>query len=155
MNLYDEFVSITGALDAAGVPFTIRGALAVAIHGFVRATTDIDLLILAEDVQRAKDAVKPVGFSLPAAPMTFGHGTPSERRVHRVSKIVGDDHLVLDLLEVKHLDDEVWADRQMLDWQGRRVSVVSREGLVRMKRLAGREKDLLDLQGLGMMARDE
>lgn len=53
--------------------------------------------------------------------MAFGHGTPSERRVHRVSKIVGEDLVVLDLLEVKRSDDAVWADRQVIEWQGKRV----------------------------------
>lgn len=37
----------------------MTAALAVAIHGFVRATTDIDLLILAADVERASEAVRP------------------------------------------------------------------------------------------------
>lgn len=53
------------ALQAADVPFAICGGLAVAIHGFVRATKDIDLLIPASAIDAAKNAVKPLGFSLP------------------------------------------------------------------------------------------
>lgn len=155
VDLYSDLLAIIAALDAAGVPYAICGAFAVAIHGFVRATTDLDLLVLARDVERAKAAVQPLGFSLPAAPMTFGSGTPTERRVHRVSKIDGEDLVTLDLLEVKSARDEVWSDRDVLEWQQQRVTVVSRAGLIRMKRLAGRDKDMIDIRNLEAGPRDE
>ena len=150
MRLYEELVRIVDALHAADVPFAICGGLAVAIHGYVRATKDIDLLVPGSSVDAAKAAVKPLGFFLPAEPMTFDAGTPRARRVHRVSKIEGEDRMVLDLLEVSDPDQEVWASRLVVEWEGKRLCVVSREGLGRMKRLAGREQDLLDLKTLGI-----
>ena len=153
MDLFTELRSVVGALDRAGVPFALCGGLAVAVHGSPRATKDIDLLVLPQDVDRAKEAVKAAGFTLPALPMTFGYGTPRERRVHRVSKISGEDHLMLDLLEVRDADDEVWRDRSVLELEGFRLTVVSRNGLARLKRDAGRPQDLADLEKLGL--RDE
>ncbi|MBI4863021.1 MAG: hypothetical protein HY815_22570 [Candidatus Riflebacteria bacterium] len=151
MKLYDELRAVVDALTRANVPFAICGGLAVALHGYVRATKDIDLVVLEADVDQARSSVKAVGFSLAALPMTFDKGTPRERVVHRISKIEGDDHLVLDLIVVSpdRLGD-VWADRQAIEWQGVRLDVVSRRGLYRMKRDAGRDQDLLDLKNLGL-----
>lgn len=36
-------------------------------------------------------------------------------------------------------------DRVLVEWEGRRVPVVSRDGLLAMKRLADRPKDRLDI----------
>ena len=127
MKLYDELSAIVDALHAAEVPFALCGGLAVAVHGYVRATKDIDLLVPADSVDRAKAAVKPLGFSLPSLPMTFSAGTPRARRVHRVNKIVGEDHLILDLLEISRDDDEVWTGRLVLEWEGKRLSVTTSE----------------------------
>lgn len=70
--------------------------------------------------------------------------------MHSVSKIVGEDHMILDLLEVSPADVEVWDGRLVLEWEGKRLCVVSRSGLARMKRAAGRDQDLLDLKNLGI-----
>lgn len=150
MRLYTELLLVVDALQGADAPFAICGGLAVAIHGYVRATKDIDLLVPASAVESAKKAVKPIGYSLPAQPMTFAAGTPRARRVHRVSKIEGEEHMVLDLLELSPADQEVWDSRLVLEWEGKRLCVVSRAGLARMKRVAGREQDLLDLENLGI-----
>jgi len=48
----------------------------------------------------------------------------------------------------------VWDDRDVFEWQGRQVQIVSAEGLARMKRLAGRDQDLLDLKQLGLGSDD-
>lgn len=55
MSLYEELERVVLALDDAGVPHALCGGLAVAVHGHVRATKDIDLVILASDVERAKE----------------------------------------------------------------------------------------------------
>ena len=44
----------------------------------------------------------------------------------------------------------VFESRQTFVWAGRPISVVSLEGLARMKRLAGRHQDLADLEKLGV-----
>jgi hypothetical protein len=42
-----------------------------------------------------------------------------------------------------------WASRQTLGWQAQPIAVVSREGLISMKRLSSRLKDRADLETLG------
>jgi hypothetical protein len=49
---------------------------------------------------------------------------------------------------------ETWRERERHELAGRTVSVISRDGLVRMKRAAGRNKDLDDLEQLGLQPGD-
>lgn len=56
------------ALESAGIPYAIVGGNAVAAwvatvdEGAVRATREVDILLRAEDVDRAAAALKPAGF---------------------------------------------------------------------------------------------
>jgi hypothetical protein len=55
----EDLLSLCKALNAEGVQYVLIGGFAVILHGFVRATKDIDLLIDAsvENVQRLKRAM--------------------------------------------------------------------------------------------------
>lgn len=150
MDLYEEFGHLVDALNQADVPFAVCGGVAVVLYGHVRATTDVDLLVPADQVHRAMASVRTIGYGHPALPMAFDAGTPTERRVHRVSKVVDKDTLTLDLITVGPALQTVWETRRTLQWKGRHLPIVSREGLARMKRLAGRLQDLADLESLGL-----
>lgn len=54
----------------------------------------------------------------------------------------------LDLIVVGPGLEEVWGSRIVVPWRERNVSIVSRLGLVTMKRLAGRPQDLADIAAL-------
>jgi hypothetical protein len=54
MNLLDELLALTAALDAAGVDYALVGRLAVAVWGVPRATKDIDLLVEPSPRQRTR-----------------------------------------------------------------------------------------------------
>jgi hypothetical protein len=54
MNLKDELFLIVETLDRGAVEYALCGGMAVAVHGYVRATKDIDLLIRAEDLDVAE-----------------------------------------------------------------------------------------------------
>jgi len=139
---------VTRALDVAGVPYALCGGLAVAVHGHVRATKDIDILVLSADRDRALAAVAQLGFDVPAAPMTFGAGTSAERTIQRVTRLTGAEALTIDFLLVGPAYEQAWAERESYEWAGSPLRVVSRAGLVAMKRLAGRAQDLADIERL-------
>lgn len=66
--------------------------------------------------------------------------------IRRVSKIDDDGEVLsLDYLLVTPHVEDVWNDRITVDWQGMAMSLVSRSGLIKMKELAGRPKDLIDI----------
>jgi len=55
----EDLLTLCKALNAEGVRYVLIGGFAVILHGFVRATKDIDLLIdpSSENVQRLKRAM--------------------------------------------------------------------------------------------------
>ncbi len=154
MDLYQELFSLTAALNEVGIPYTICGGLAVALHGYPRFTQDIDLLILPEDELRTLSAAEGLGFVIKAGRLPIGVGEPIEREIVRVSKVVDREIVTLDLLIVNATIQSAWDSRMDLDLRGHRVSAVSRDGLKLLKILGGRRQDLLDLEQLGMLDED-
>ncbi|HEX9731679.1 MAG TPA: nucleotidyl transferase AbiEii/AbiGii toxin family protein [Thermoanaerobaculia bacterium] len=151
MDLYEEFVAVIDLLDEHGIDYAICGGIAVALHGHPRFTKDIDLLVRRPDVDRIADALEARGFLFRAGRVPFDVGGPHERETFRISKIDGDgDTLTVDLLVVNDRIADVWETREAFAWQEREVTVVSAQGLAKMKRLAGRDQDLLDLKKLGL-----
>jgi hypothetical protein len=148
LDLYDEFSNLTMALGKAQVDFAVCGGIAVGIHGFVRFTEDIDLMILKEDLESALSVARSLGYTIESGRIPLQTGTPGEHEIHRVVKIEGKDWLQLDLVLASEGLRSVWDDRGIFQWQGRLIPCVSRQGLMEMKRRAGRSKDLIDLEEL-------
>ena len=146
-TLLDEFKAITKALNDAGIDYAVCGGWAMAIHGLSRATIDIDLLVLAEDVEGAFSVARANGYDVEGLPLSFDRGAFELRRI---SKIDQDrrELVTVDFLLVTEAFEDVWETREDVDSQFGTMSVVSREGLIKMKLLAGREQDLLDIKKL-------
>ena len=144
LDLFEETVGLLGDLERRTIPYAVAGALALAIHGVPRATTDIDLLVRPEDVDALLSVARARGFGIEALPMRFSDGM----EVRRVTKAEGADLLTLDLLLVNRNLEPVWASRERVPTQRGDFSVVSRHGLIQMKAWAGRAQDLADIQRL-------
>lgn len=140
--LLDEFTKLIAVIEDSGVEYAVCGGLAMAIHGFPRATMDIDLMIRAESLDAAFKIGKENGYDIRGLDISFKDPVVE---IRRVSKIIGEDVLCLDLLLVTPEVEDVWATREMIDFQGRRMSVVSRDGLIKLKTRAGRPQDLADI----------
>ena len=145
-TLLDELSGLISALNENGVEYAVCGGLSMAIHGFVRATVDIDVLIREESLEKAYEIAAMKGFDIRGLDISF-----KERAVEirRVSKIDDEGEVLsLDFLLVTPPVEDVWATRETIDFLGRKLWVVSREGLIKMKRLAGRPQDLADIERL-------
>jgi hypothetical protein len=69
--------------------------------------------------------------------------------IRRVSKIDDDGEVLsLDLLLVTPMIEDVWESREQVSLQENLLSVVSKEGMIKMKTLAGRPQDLADIERL-------
>ncbi len=148
MDLLEQFERVIEALDAAGIAYALCGGLAVNVYGHVRATMDIDLLLRPEAVDRALAALRPIGYDLDAGTLPFDVGGPNERAIRRVTRLDDGDFLCVDLVMVTPVFEAVWASRTTVPWRGRKLAVVSREGLLTMKRVAGRTQDQADIERL-------
>ena len=147
LDLIDELRSILAALEAARVEFAVCGGLAVAIHVAPRATLDVDLLLPNDQLERCKDVARGLGYGIEAGPMHFSGGAVEIHRLSKPDPVTGD-LLSLDLLVVTPALEAVWASRVRVRWEHGSVPVVSRSGLVEMKRLRGSGQDLDDIRAL-------
>ena len=145
LDLRDDLDALVKSLDAAGVPYAVCGALALAVHGHPRATRDLELITTAGSLEAFKAVARVHGFALEALPMTF---SSSGITVHRLSRITGTQLLMLDILLGEGPLLPVWESRERLETGRGPLWVVSRQGLVTMKMAAGRPQDLADLARL-------
>jgi len=152
IDFLDEFRRLVVELEAAGVGYAVCGGWAMALLGAPRATNDIDLLVLAPQIETAKRAAERLGYTIEAKPMTFRDGAIDIRRVSKPAPGWSDDVLSLDLLLVTPQIEAVWKSRQRVRADFGEFWVVSREGLLRLKEISGRARDLADIERLAELA---
>ena len=142
-TLLEEFKSITQALNDAGIDYAVCGGWAMAIHGLPRATIDIDLLIAADDLDRACELAKQGGYEIEGLPLHFG-----AVEIRRISKVDSESKRLytLDFLLVADKLRDVWSARQEVAWEEGVTWVVSKAGLIELKKLAGRDQDIVDIK---------
>lgn len=148
MDLIQEMLGLIVALNANGVPYALCGGLALGVHGFPRATQDIDLLVPEHERARLQDVAREVGFWIPSGRMPFKPKTPHAMEIWRVSKAIGPKLISLDMIVVSPGLESVWESRVVVRFGEVDCSVVSRDGLITMKTIAGRHQDLADIERL-------
>lgn len=148
MQLISELEALVNEFDSAEVSYALCGGLAMAVHGHARATEDIDVLVQEDSLALAIEAADRAGFSLETGWLEFRSGTPQEQRIFRLLKPGASGSIVLDLLIVNQALESTWRSRQQFRRSGRTLSVVSTDGLIEMKRLSGRQRDLSDIERL-------
>lgn len=148
------------ALVKGDVRFLVVGGLAVNVHGFMRMTLDIDIVIKLEpaNIARVFSALASAGYrpTVPVSEAEFADAAVRERWVReknmRVLRFHSDEHwdtpVDVFALEPFPFDDEYEraVTRELGDIGG--VRVVSLATLMRMKKDAGRPQDLADLDNL-------
>ena len=135
--------SLLKSLKGHKVQFVVIGATAFPVHGYSRATLDIDIFIKPEISNAAKTL---------AALKDFGYD---------VSDIAIDELLTKKILIRQYLVetdihpfvkgvsfDEVWRNRVKAKFGDTFAWFASLNDLIKMKRAAGRPKDLEDLKYL-------
>jgi hypothetical protein len=147
IDLFDAFHKLVIALELQAVDYALCEGLAMAVHGFPRATVDIDLLILSKSLDQAMTIARDLGYTIRGKDLSFARGAFEIRRVSKIDSASGD-RLSLDFLLVTSETLPAWESRMEADWEGGKLSVVSREGLIKMKHLRGSGQDLDDIEKL-------
>lgn len=153
-DLYEELRRITSALDERNIAYALCGGLAMAVYAHPRTTIDMDILIMSESLDPALEVAKELGYTIRGLDMSFANGDIEIRRVSRIHPTTRHV-LTLDMLLVTGAIREVWESRVEADVEGGTLSVVSREGLIALKRLRGSGTDLDDIAKLEEDIRDE
>ena len=144
-----NYLDMLRCLNKAGVDYIMVGGWAVNLHGYVRATIDLDIWILADQENARKvyaalgefgaplGEVKPEDFAQDGTIFQIG---VAPCRIDVINKIDG----------VSYADAAPRAIPKTIE--GISVRIISREDLIANKRASGRTKDLADaeiLEGLG------
>lgn len=158
--------SILQALKDDGVAFVLVGGFAVQLHGFIRSTLDIDLVLAMDDTNLSKFVEVGKRFGLaPVIPVPIDSlkNAALIEQWHREKGMLafalrepGIAGSVIDVLvrsEVPY--DILAADASVMTLFGRDVNVASIEHLLEMKRIANRPKDRLDIEALEKIKRGE
>jgi len=147
LDLYEELRSLIAALDEHEIEYALCGGIAMAIFGRPRATVDIDLLIVAESLDEVIELAKALEYTVRGLDMSFANDAIEIRRVSKIDQETGFV-LSLDMLLVTPQIQEIWDSRVRADWEGGKLSVVSRDGLIALKKLGGRPQDFADISTL-------
>ena len=153
LDLYEELRSLIAALDKHQIEYALCGGIAMAIFGRPRATVDIDLLIVAESLDEVIELAKALEYTIRGLDMSFANDAIEIRRVSKIDQETGFV-LSLDMLLVTPQIQEIWDSRVRADWEGGKLSVVSRDGLIALKKLGGRPQDYADISTLMEDAED-
>lgn len=156
----DSIRTIFQGLGNADVKFLLVGGLAVNSHGYVRATRDVDLVLLLEEsnLERAFSVLKEIGYH-PAVPISAKEfADPAKRETWRVEKNMivlkmwSEAHreTPIDIFLEEPFDFPLEYSRARLESyeDGFRIPVVALGTLLEMKEAAGRPQDLADLEAL-------
>ena len=140
-----DYTDMLKCLNKAGVDYIMVGGWAVNIYGYIRATVDLDIWILADIENARKVYAALVEFGAPVAEMKpddfaeygmiFQIGV-APCRIDIISKISG----------VSYLDAVQRAVPTTID--GVSVRIISLEDLIANKKASGRAKDIADVEVL-------
>jgi hypothetical protein len=147
LDLFGEFNAVVSAFETSGVRYAVIGGLAVTLHGYVRATEDMDFLVRPQDLDKAKAALKPLRFLPMAPPWAFKN---SGMTLHRFFKPAegGAFHVVDVLVPERQKDLDAISRAKRMKW-GRGVVKVARvEDVIRLKRGRSSKEDLADIEQL-------
>lgn len=115
--------------------------------GLSGATKDIDFLIREEDLSSAFAAARTLGYDIEGLPLDFDSGQFKLRRLSKINEET-KSLLTVDFILVTEKISDVWNGREHVEWGSGSAWVVSRDGLIKMKRNGGRDQDLVDIRRL-------
>ncbi len=131
------------SLNARRVRYIVIGATAFPVHGYARATLDIDIFIEAteENAQRTLAALRDTGYDVTDITPTV---LVSKKLLIRQHALETDIHPYVAGVTF----EQVWRNRVEDRIGEAPASFAGLDDLIAMKRAAGRPKDLEDLRAL-------
>jgi Nucleotidyl transferase of unknown function (DUF2204) len=140
-----DFRDLLVEFNARQVDFLLVGAHALAAHGHVRATQDLDLWVCPapENARRVIEALR--AFGAPLHDLNENDlSTPGLIFQIDVEPIRIDVLTAIDGVQF----EAAWADRISSKFADQPVAVLSREHLIQTKLAAARTQDLADVEAL-------
>ncbi len=144
----DDYEELIATLNARSVEFVIIGAYAVGYHGYIRATTDMDIAINPSSENALKVAAALQDFAGVAI-------DPAQIKEKTLIELGRDPNSVDIITTMKGVTwEQVWASRVMGEVGKQSAPFLSKECLIANKIATGRDQDLVDLKGIGAKSLD-
>lgn len=145
-----DFSDLIGALREAGVEFLVVGAHALAVHGVVRSTGDLDVFVRPSDENARRVYAALQGFGAPLA--AHGVSAADFARAGTVYQLGLPPRRIDILTLISGVSfDEAWTDSEVVSVGELEFRVPGREALLANKRASGRAKDLEDARRLAAL----
>ncbi|MBP7828646.1 MAG: nucleotidyltransferase family protein [Kiritimatiellae bacterium] len=155
MHLYLEFDAIVRRFAEEHVRYAVAGALAVALHGFLRNTEDIDILVGHEDLERASGILKAMGYQSSSAPWTFKDTQITLWRFIKPDRN-SEELMVVDVMVPESPEGQAILDRSVtVAYADLTLRVVGRDDLIAMKRARNSALDKADIEKIKGNGTDE
>jgi hypothetical protein len=140
--MHPDFKDLLSEFNAKHVEFLVVGAHALAAHGFVRATKDMDIWVrpTIENARRVAEALTAFGAPL--------HGTSiNDFATPDFVLQIGVAPIRIDVLTsiTGVAFDEAWPARLQTVFAGEPVNVLSKQHLIQNKSATGRPQDIIDV----------
>lgn len=140
-----DFRDLLAEFNAHGVEFIVVGAHAVAAHGHVRATNDLDVWIRPDPENASRTLRALTAFGAPLHDL-------SREDLTRPGTLfqIGVPPLRIDILTAVDgvTFDDAWGARLQTYFGDQPAPVLSRDHLIKNKRASGRSQDLADVERL-------
>jgi len=143
--LNEDYKDMLRALSDEKVKFLLVGAYAMAAHGYVRATVDMDIWVMASP-ENAQAVLRALGrFGAPLFDLT-AQDLQKEGTVFQIGVAPRRVDILTAASGLRF--EEAFARSISTDIEGMEVRIPAREDLIRNKRACGRTKDLADAESL-------
>lgn len=143
--LNQDFRDLLSALNDAGVEFLVVGAHALAAHGHVRATKDLDVWVRPEPANAHRIMLALQAFGAPThAIAEYEFATPG------ITFQIGAEPVRIDIItEIDGVSFEAaWPNRVSAEYGDAKVFILSKEDFIANKRASGRPQDIADIAAL-------
>jgi phage pi2 protein 07 len=146
-------LEVIAALNKERVPYAVAGGYAVALHGAIRGTVDIDFVISLKPkhLEGAESALKSIGLSS-RIPVTHVEISQFRKEYIKKKNLIAwgfidlkDPTRMVDLLLTDDISKHKMITKQV---QGVTIKILSIPSLIKMKKVAGRPQDLEDIKAL-------
>jgi len=141
--LNEDYKDILQLLSEEQVDFMIVGAYALGVHGYPRATGDIDIWVRPDKINSEKLYRALARFGAPLGQIEI-HEFSTEGIIFQIGVIPRRIDIITKVDGVTY--QEADEDKIIVEIEGLKVPVISLEKLIRNKRATGREKDELDIK---------
>jgi hypothetical protein len=144
----EDFLDLLAALVHEEARFLVVGAHAMAVHGVVRATGDLDVWIAPDAANAERVFAALVRFGAPVK--ALGLESRTLQRADQVVQIGLPPRRIDIMTSITGVGfEDAWASRVEHSLGPLAVPFLGRRELVQNKRATGRAKDLADLEALG------